>query len=392
MSESSDLVTVLDRDGRVTFQSSSIEEMLGWTVPEVMGHEMREFLDEAHADNVLAVVKQAGLLPDSRRSVDFRMRRSNGDMLSVEAVVSGRFDDPAIAGCLLNIRDQSERLVLEEALRHQAFHDPLTELPNRALFEDRLAHAFDRTARGGHSLCLLLADLDDFKDINDTYGHSLGDAVLVEVAVRLRHAVRSEDTVARLGGDEFGILIEELKGERDASLTAERIIEALAEPVVVDDVEVFAHASIGIALGSASGGRSETTAQMTGQLLVDADLAMYEAKRQGRRGFQFYASSMQEGIKERMDMRSDLEGVCSRGEFSCTTSRSSRSERAASSGRRHSSGGSIPSEGLIPPLEFIPLAEQAGLIVEMGRWVMAEAYREACRMATTWQTAGRHRT
>ena len=202
ISESSDLITVLDRDGRVTFQSGSVEQLLGWKVDEVVGHDIREFLDEGQADTVRSLLDEAQLRPDSRRSVAWQMRRKDGAMLPVEAVATGRFDDPDIAGCLLNIRDQSERLVLEEALRHQAFHDPLTALPNRALFEDRLAHAFDRTVRGGHSLCLLLADLDDFKDINDTYGHALGDAVLIEVAERLKGVVRTDDTVARLGGDD----------------------------------------------------------------------------------------------------------------------------------------------------------------------------------------------
>ena len=206
---------MLDRDGRVTFQSRSIESCWGGRSKTSLGHDISEFLDDGQTDTVRSVLEQAQLRPDSRRSVAWQMRRKDGDILRVEAVATGRFDDPDIAGCLLNIRDQSERLVLEEALRHQAFHDPLTALPNRALFEDRLAHAFDRTVRGGHSLCLLLADLDDFKDINDTYGHALGDAVLIEVAERLKGVVRTDDTVARLGGDEFGVLVEELDIEHD---------------------------------------------------------------------------------------------------------------------------------------------------------------------------------
>ena len=342
MSESSDLVTVLDRDGRVTFQSSSVEEMLGWTAKDVVGHDICEFLDEADAHNVRAVLKQAELLPDSRRPVDFKMRRSDGNVVSVEAVVSGRFDDPDIAGCLLNIRDRSERLVLEETLRHQAFHDPLTALPNRALFEDRLVHAFDRTKRAGHSICLLLADLDYFKDINDTYGHALGDAVLIEVAKRLTRGVRTEDTVARLGGDEFAVLIEEVTGELDGAHAADRIIRALADPVVIGDVEVFAHASIGIVCASATGGGSENTRDLMGQLLIDADLAMYEAKRQGRRGFQFYESSMQDGVKERVAMRSDLEGGLGRGEFLLHYQAIVELDTGSSSGRRRSSDGSTP--------------------------------------------------
>ena len=379
MSESPDLVTVLDREGMVTFQSSGITQMLGWKVEDVVGHDIREILSISDGANLAAVLGQAEIRVDTRRTITLQMRRSDGQMLSVEAVIAGRFDDPDIRGCLLNIRDQTERIDLEEALRHQAFHDSLTGLPNRALFEDRLAHAFGRSARGGNPLCLLSVDLDDFKDVNDTYGHTLGDAVLVEVAARLVRGVRTEDTVARLGGDEFAVLIDELDDGQDGTVAAQRVIDVLAQPIVIGDAEVFAHASIGVALGSASVGES-TTRQMVAQLLIDADLAMYEAKREGRRGYQFYTSSMQEGIKERLSMRSDLDGGLGRGEFVVHYQPIVAIATGAVEGAEALIRWNHPTRGLVPPLDFIPVAERTGQIVDIGRWVIAEA----CREAATW--------
>ncbi len=276
ISESSDLITVLDRDGRVTFQSGSIEQVLGWTVDDVIGHDIREFLDAGNADSVPSVLEEAQLRPDSRRSVAWQMRRKDGVMLRVEAVATGRFDDPDIAGCLLNIRDQSQRLVLEEALRHQAFHDPLTALPNRALFEDRLAHAFDRTVRGGHSLCLLLADLDDFKDINDTFGHALGDRARRPTPPRGCRCTRRN---GRAAGGSVTTRRPWRRGPR-ARARLEGIVGAIGRfrrligpPISRDHMRVSA--SVGVAV-------FDDVERSPEQLLVDADLAMYEAKELGR--------------------------------------------------------------------------------------------------------------
>jgi diguanylate cyclase (GGDEF)-like protein/PAS domain S-box-containing protein len=383
MAGSADLVTVLDRGGVVQFQGSSIEQMLGWTVQDVQGRDLRKFLhpDDARAlGHVLERVEQS---EGSRESVDWRMLKADGEMLHTEAIITAKFDDPEIGGFLVSVRDLSERLVLEDALRHQAFHDPLTKLPNRSLFEDRVAHAFERTARSGRSLCLLLADLDDFKDINDSFGHAFGDRVLKAVSVRLRSVLRDEDTVARLGGDEFAILIDEAEDD-DGLLLAERIMAALEESISIGDTEVYVHTSLGIVTGSASTDARPQDERLEGQLLIDADLAMYEAKRQGRGQFRFYAPAMQEGVHERQTMRSDLERGLSRDEFFVYYQPIFSIETEAIVGAEALARWQHPDRGLVMPLDFIPVAEQTGLILELGRRVL----RMACREAATWHGRG----
>jgi diguanylate cyclase (GGDEF)-like protein/PAS domain S-box-containing protein len=376
MAGSADLVTILDRDGIVHFQSHSIEGMLGWTPDQFMGHDLREYLhpeDAKALSDVLTLAERS----TEHESVEWRFVTPNGSLVHTEAILLARFDDPYVNGFLVSIRNLSERLVLEEALRHQAFHDPLTRLANRTLFEDRLAHAYDRTARTGRSLCVLLIDLDEFKDINDSFGHASGDRVLVEVAERLLTVVRQEDTVARLGGDEFAILIDE--GDDDEGLLlAERLLDAFDAPLDLDGTELFVHASIGIATGSATGGHAEEHAH--GRLMVDADLAMYEAKRQGRNQFRFYAPGMQEGVHDRLRMRSDLERGLINGEFVVHYQPIFSIDSEAIVGAEALVRWNHPEQGMVPPLQFIPIAEQTGLILELGRFVL----REACREAAGW--------
>jgi diguanylate cyclase (GGDEF)-like protein/PAS domain S-box-containing protein len=376
MAGSADLVTVLDRAGVVRFQSHSIEGMLGWTPEQFVGHDLREFLHPEDA-KALSDVLETAERSTEHESVEWRLVTPDGSLVHTEAILLARFEDPDIGGFLVSIRNLSERLVLEEALRHQAFHDPLTRLANRTLFEDRLAHAYDRTARTGRSLCVLLIDLDEFKDINDSFGHASGDRVLIDVAERLREVVRQEDTVARLGGDEFAILIDE-GDDNEGLVLAERLLVAFDEPLDLDGTELFVHASIGIATGSAAGGQAEEHAH--GRLMVDADLAMYEAKRQGRNQFRFYAPGMQEGVHDRLRMRSDLERGLINSEFVVHYQPIFSIDSEAIVGAEALVRWNHPERGMVPPLEFIPVAEQTGLILELGRFVM----REACREAATW--------
>ena len=259
---------------------------------------------------------------------------------------------------------------LVEAIRHQALHDALTGLPNRTLFLDRLRHSFERSERTGSCVAVLFVDIDRFKDVNDTLGHDAGDRLLVAFADRLRDSLRAADTAARLGGDEFAILIEDLDDELDAVRLAQRITEALDEPFSLDGRDLRVRASISIA-GTRTGG----------DLLRDADLAMYRAKAAGG-GFESFEPGMRTAVLKRVGLEADLRRAVAAGtEFVLHY----QPIVELVSGRVHAVEARVrwshPERGLVPPADFIGLAEDAGLIGELGRWIL----REACGQAAVWQ-------
>jgi diguanylate cyclase (GGDEF)-like protein len=259
---------------------------------------------------------------------------------------------------------------LDEA-QHEAFHDGLTGLPNRSLFIDRLGHAIERGERSGAEVGVLFCDLDGFKTVNDSLGHSAGDRLLVSVADRLRECLRSADTVARLGGDDFAVLLEELRGPGDAARAAQRILNALDAPFQLASREVYVTVSIGIATG--------TTDPDT--LLRDADLAMYRAKSEGKGRYAMYEPALHTAIVERLELEVDLRRAIERGELELAyqpifSLRSGAIESLEALARwRH------PTRGVIPPARFIPLAEESGDIHALGAWVL----REACQRAALWR-------
>jgi diguanylate cyclase (GGDEF)-like protein len=259
---------------------------------------------------------------------------------------------------------------LDEA-QHEAFHDGLTGLPNRSLFIDRLGHAIDRGERSGAEVGVLFCDLDGFKTVNDSLGHSAGDRLLVSVADRLRECVRPADTVARLGGDDFAVLLEELRGPGDAARAAQRILNALEAPFQLASREVYVTVSIGIATGV---GDADT-------LLRDADLAMYRAKSEGKGRYAVYEPALHSAIVERLELEVDLRRAIERGELELAYQpifnlRSGAVESVEALARwRH------PTRGTIPPNRFIPLAEESGDIHALGALVL----REACQRAALWR-------
>jgi diguanylate cyclase (GGDEF)-like protein/PAS domain S-box-containing protein len=326
---SSDLVVVVQQGGTVRYLSPSVTRMLGWEPCEVLDRSIAEIVHPADAGRIMVALRLALTSPGTYGPIECRVRHKDGSWRHLEAVGSSLLDDPALAGVVLNVRDVTDRVRLEQQLTHQALHDPLTGLANRTLFLDRVTHALEGAARTASSVEILFLDLDDFKTVNDSLGHPAGDAVLLAVTERLRQCLRSGDTAARLGGDEFGVLLDP---GVEWSGVADRIIAALRSPVVVDGHEVAVRASIGVAVGG-----SEVDAS---DLLRRADLAMYVAKSEGRTAGSPSSTPCSSSASTRSTSNGPSGRPWTRVNWTCGTSRSSTSPPARPPALRPCSAGS----------------------------------------------------
>jgi diguanylate cyclase (GGDEF)-like protein len=330
------------------------------------------------AEGLEAVSEMALLAPDLPVVV---LTGRDDETLALEAVHEGAQDyliKGRVDGTLLGrtIRYAVERKRVETELAHQALHDPLTGLPNRALFLDRLGLALLRSERRPLSVAVLFLDLDRFKVINDGLGHEAGDQLLRAAADRITGVLRPEDTVARFGGDEFTILCEDLGGERDITLIAERIGAALAPAFELTHGEIFVTASIGIALATESH-------QSPDELVRDADAAMYRAKERGKARYELFDEAMHTRAVRRLDTENALHRAVERGEFRLHYQPEVDVESGQIVGVEALIRWEHPERGLVNPLEFIAVAEDTGLIVPIGNWVL----EESCRQARAWRSA-----
>jgi diguanylate cyclase (GGDEF)-like protein/PAS domain S-box-containing protein len=373
----SDVITVVAADGTVGYQTASIGRILGYPEAALVGTRL---VDIVHPDDrdrfttqLANVARQVGTTPPS----ELRWRRADGGWATVESIGTNLLDDPTVAGIVLNSRDTSERKALEEQLVHQAFHDPLTGLANRALFQDRVEHARARLSRGRETLAVLFLDLDDFKRVNDSLGHAAGDELLVTAADRLRACLRPADTVARLGGDEFAILLEEPPSCNEATAVAARISIEIAQPYVVAGRPVSIGVSVGVAISSDAD-------QTTGDLLRNADIAMYLAKRRGKGRVETFQPAMQEAVVADLELEAELRSSLEHGRFGIEYQPIVSLPEQAVVGVEALVRWDHPRRGRLPAGRFIELAETTGLIVPLGRWV----FMEACRQAAAWRARG----
>jgi diguanylate cyclase (GGDEF)-like protein/PAS domain S-box-containing protein len=372
VAHASDLITVLDADGVVTYQSPSIERVLGYTAEEMEGTRFDRLLAETDRSRLARILAEQSEPGSDTHALECSLRHVDDRWLQFELRHTHLLHDETVRGIVLNSRDISERKAFEDQLAHQAFHDPVTNLANRALFSDRVQHALRATVRRGAMVGVMFIDLDDFKTVNDSLGHPAGDAVLQQVARRLEAAVRPADTVARFGGDEFAILLDGIGGSEEAAIVAERTLRTLEAPIEIDGKQVYARGSIGICMSD-----EDLLTQDAEELLRNADVAMYMAKRDSKGSYRMFEPAMHERVVERLEIRAELEQALVLGQLEVYYQPVVRLDGGVSYGVEALLRWIHPSRGVISPMQFIPLAEETGLIIPIGRWVIREACREA---------------
>ncbi len=369
---SSDVIVVTRQDTVIRSVTSSVERVFGWTAESLVGRSLLDRVDPEDHEVLRAMFLAAP--SQSTSTVRFRMRHADDRWLEVEAV-GGWVSDPAVDGVLLTCRDVTERVQLEGQLRHQAFHDSLTGLANRALFTDRVSQALERSRRSGLPCAVLLCDVDDFKTVNDSLGHGNGDALLKVMAARIRNCIRAEDTAARFGGDEFAILVDNVESPEQAAEIAMRLLTSMREPVALADTQVPASASIGLVI-------SDQTTEDVEALIRNADTAMYRSKAAGKAQVTLFEPDMHDRVLDRLRMVADLRVAVDEDQFLVRYQPIVTLVDGSIRGAEALIRWQHPVRGLLSPIEFVGVAEETGLIVEMGRAVL----RAACFEAASWRS------
>jgi diguanylate cyclase (GGDEF)-like protein/PAS domain S-box-containing protein len=369
--QSADLIFIADVSGLIKYASPSVHTVLSAHGFSLVGTNISNLVhpeDFARSMNSLP-------LPASNQSpiVELRLRHSDGRWLYFECVIRNLTGHDNIGGLVYNARDITERKLVREQLLFNATHDVLTGLPNRVMFLGRLKSAVDRTKRTSHPVAaVLFIDVDDFKDVNDCYGHATGDVLIKEVSNRLQACTRSDVIIARMGGDEFTILLEDIADPSDAIRVAQRIQSSFTVPFVLEGVEIFKSTSIGIALTS-----SETSADT---VLQNADIAMYRAKNKGKACSELFDRTMHEQVMSRLLLEAKLRHALEKEEFSLHYQPIVAVDTGTVQGFEALLRWQPSKTNAIPPGIFVPIAEQCGLIVPISAWVL----KTACIEAASW--------
>jgi diguanylate cyclase (GGDEF)-like protein/PAS domain S-box-containing protein len=373
MGASMDGIAIIDADGTFVYMNDAHARLYGYrSSEELMGRRRSTVYEESEEQRFIEEI-----VPFFQRTGRWRGevigRRRDGSTFPQEISLA-----PLQNGNMVSVvRDITERTYAEEQIRHLAYHDALTGLPNRLLFKDRLTVALNRAQRDQTSLGVLFLDLDHFKYINDSFGHNIGDQLLQAVGLRLQSCVRESDTVARLGGDEFTILLPAMNSSEDAAVIARKILDAIRLPFFIDGRDFYLTTSVGVSVCPEDGSDAET-------LIKNADTAMYQAKEQGRDNYQLFNARINAIALERLSLENGLRKALSNGEFILHY----QPIYSVASGRIYGMEALVrwqhPELGLVPPAQFIPLAEASGLMPEIGSWVL----RTACRQLREWEQKG----
>jgi diguanylate cyclase (GGDEF)-like protein/PAS domain S-box-containing protein len=377
-----DAVASTDIAGKITFLNLVAERMTGWSCQEAAGRPMAEVFRIVDATSRETTPNPMEKAVGQNRTVHLPLNciliRRDGFEIPIEDSVAPIHDrDGQATGAVIVFRDVSAARAMALQMAHSAQHDFLTGLPNRMLFNDRVSQAIGLAARHMKKVGVLFLDLDGFKHINDSLGHPIGDKLLQSIAKRLVDCVRGSDTVSRQGGDEFVVLLSEMENPEDAAITARRMLQAVAEAHPIDQHDLHVTTSIGLSVYPDDGLDAET-------LIKNADIAMYQAKENGRQSYQFFMPAMNVRAVERQSIEESLRRALERQEFALHYQPKINLKTGEISGAEALIRWTHPTRGPVPPGQFIPVAEDCGLILPIGNWVL----REACKQARAWVDAG----
>lgn len=376
-----DGVVTTDLDGRITYLNPVAASLCDWPAGTARGQRLDKvlsLLDPESGRPLSGPLYGALDRQQPAASLAARLRRRDGNTIPIEYRAAPIHDRAGrLAGAVLAFHDVSATRAMEAKLAYQASHDALTGLPNRMLLLDRLNQSLVQAARHGGRIALMFVDVDRFKQINDTLGRGIGDRLLQEIGLRLQGCVRRTDTVSRQGGDEFILLLSEAGSPAELSDIAEKIVTGLAEPYELDGHELYLSVSVGISVWPDDGTDAET-------LIKHADIAMYHAKQNGRNTFQFYIDDMNRKAAERLYLEHSLRRALDRGELVLRYQPQVNLHTGRVVGAEALLRWRHPKRGLVPPEQFIPIAEETGVILAIGRWVL----EEACRQAAAWRQQG----